>query len=409
MSDIITTDANGILENFQNAYYNQIGSRMQIGSEEYTLSSIFTYVLSIYSVLINQSYKNQNLDTASGEFLDNIAAKYNLSRTPDTYSNPWFEGYFAFNSNTEIFERTVLAGEFEVSIGGHTYKNRNQFLARYNAMIRFDCTEKHSDYLTATEITNQLNALTDGNGSKIFQTIEYFNVTPLVSVAAPLDDEAFREYIRNSKRLYIPGVAGSFEALAKICSPNILDAHVIRQSEDGFRTGAVQIKIKPWNKPPTVVSTYINRLVEEIDIPALRDIIEQLNFTILGQQVTVGLAEAITDTRYYEFYVPKGAESDLYNYKFKIVEAYLNKYKLKIAESYIPSDLVRLMMMDLTGTIKSPEDLGFGETSNEYLNFDKCLSLTVLGVRNIPNQSTMTPSSHQYVQLRNNTAHFTEL
>ena len=78
MTDILNTNPNAILEDFQTAYYNQIGKRMTIGSEEYVLSSVFTYVLSLYAGLVNQSYKNQNVDTASGEFLDNLAARYNL-------------------------------------------------------------------------------------------------------------------------------------------------------------------------------------------------------------------------------------------------------------------------------------------------------------------------------------------
>jgi len=66
--DILNTNPSTLLEQFQNAYFDQIGSRMTIGSEEYTLSSIFTYVLSMYAGLINNSYDNQNLDTASGIF-----------------------------------------------------------------------------------------------------------------------------------------------------------------------------------------------------------------------------------------------------------------------------------------------------------------------------------------------------
>ena len=63
MTEIMNTNPNQILENFQNSYFQQIGRRMQIGSEEYTLSSVFTYVLSLYSGLINQSYKNQRIES----------------------------------------------------------------------------------------------------------------------------------------------------------------------------------------------------------------------------------------------------------------------------------------------------------------------------------------------------------
>ena len=126
--DILNTSPNAILEQFQNAYFDQIGSRMTIGSEEYTLSSIFTYVLSMYASLINNSYDNQNLDTASGIFLDNIAARYNLNRTPEVYSNPWFEGYFKFDSKSPYYNRPFDPKMVTIIVDGHKYYNDSVIL-----------------------------------------------------------------------------------------------------------------------------------------------------------------------------------------------------------------------------------------------------------------------------------------
>ena len=103
MADIMNTNPTEILENFRNAYYNQIGVPMQIGSEEYTLSSVYSYVMSAYAALVNQSYKNQVLATASGEFLDNIGKRYGLTRTPESFGNPWFEGFFIISETSSIY------------------------------------------------------------------------------------------------------------------------------------------------------------------------------------------------------------------------------------------------------------------------------------------------------------------
>ena len=242
--DILNTSPNAILEQFQNAYFDQIGSRMTIGSEEYTLSSIFTYVLSMYAGLINNSYDNQNLDTASGIFLDNIAARYNLNRTPEVYSNPWFEGYFKFDKNSPYFNRPFDPKAVTIIVDGHEYINDSVILQTTGQQpIRWVSTTKHQDYLSSYELYKVLKDAKDLDDNTVFELDEYYStyLTNLNSVAHELDDEAFREYIKRSKQLYIPGIAGSFEALAKNCSDNVVDARCRVQTDKGFIKGNVDL------------------------------------------------------------------------------------------------------------------------------------------------------------------------
>ena len=405
MTNIINTNSNEILENFQNAYYNQIGRRMQIGSEEYTLSSIFTYVLSVYSGLINQSYKNQRIDTASGEFLDNIAQRYGLSRTPEVYSTPFFEGKFIFKTGSEFYGRDYPPNAFELTIGGHVYKNSTGFTARTNRLIRFTCTETHTDYMTSSEIIEELKKYKDSDGNLVFMSNNMTNsdITDLLSVAQPLNDDEFRKYVNESKYLYTPGIAGSFEALAKNAfGKNINHARVRVQGDSGFVAGNVDIFCKPF-------SYFNNRefvnIVKELDLPALPEIVKRKGLAVVGQTVRVYPASEIIDSRSYSFYIPRAYNTDeyktLYREKFFACCGYLQN-QIKVNESFSPMTLAMLMIRPLSGVFKSAEDTGFTSDNEIYQNYDVYKDLPVVGLKSVDNATIRQSSPSSYIRLSPN-------
>ena len=321
--DILNTSPNAILEQFQNAYFDQIGSRMTIGSEEYTLSSIFTYVLSMYAGLINNSYDNQNLDTASGIFLDNIAARYNLNRTPEVYSNPWFEGYLKFNEKSPYFNRPFDPKAVTIIVDGHQYINDSAIIQTINQQpMRWVSTTEHKDYLSSYELHKALEDAKDLNGNIVFELEPYFStyLTNINSVANELDDEAFRAYIKRSKHLYIPGIAGSFEALAKNCSDNVVDARCRVQTDKGFIKGNVDLYCKFYNY--NEYDTY-HQIIPPMELPYIEQAIREKNLLVIGQNLNVKRADRLYDTRSYAFFINKvyntSVYQELYNLKFKAV------------------------------------------------------------------------------------------
>lgn len=407
MTNIINTNPNELLENFQTAYYNQIGRRMQIGSEEYTLSSVFTYVLSMYSALINSSYKNQLISTASGEFLDNLAARYGLSRTPEVYSNPFFEGKFIFKTGSEFYGRDYPEGAFELTIGGHVYKNDNGFTARTNKLIRFVCTETHTDYMTSSEIIEELKKYKDSDGNLVFMsnTMTNSDITDLLSVSQPLNDDEFRKYINESKYLYTPGIAGSFEALAKNAfGKNINDARVRIQGDSGFVAGNVDIFCKPF-------SYFNNRefveIVKQLDIPSLPDIVKEKGLAVIGQSVRVYQASEVNDSRSYSFYVPKVYDTleykNLYRDKFFACCGYLQN-KIKINEAFSPMTLAMLMMRPLSDIFTSADDTGFTADNEIYRNYDVFKDLPVIGLKSVDDATIRPASPSSYIRISPSTA-----
>lgn len=385
--DILNTSPNAILEQFQNAYYDQIGSRMTIGSEEYTLSSIFTYVLSMYAGLINNSYDNQNLDTASGIFLDNIAARYNLNRTPEVYSNPWFEGYFKFDKSSSFYNRPFDPKMVTIIVGGHEYVNDSIILQTMGQQpIRWISTQPHKDYLSSYELYTALKDAKDLQDNTVFELDKYYltSLTDINSVAHELDDESFREYIKQSKQLYISGIAGSFEALAKNCSDNVMDARVRVQTDKGFIKGNVDLycKFYSYNEHQDYWG-----YIRQLESPYIQRVIESKNLIVVGQTLHVMPANRVTDSRNYIFYVSKAFETQgckqLLYLKFRSVMGYLNNKGLKVGEDYYPTKLITMMQRPLSEISTNPKDFGWLETDYAYVEFNKYESIPVIGLSGV--------------------------
>lgn len=227
---LIDTNAQKFLEMFQTAYSAQFGRKMIIGSEEYALSALFSHVLSQTAEMQNASYKNRFLATATGEFLDNIAQAYNLSRTQEKTGKPWFSGVFVFEND----RRTYEPGAYSLTVAGHEYTNKNGFTDYKTqlggAQILFEAVEDHAEPLTRAELTSAL-----GDSAQLIDM-------PLWNAGATIsDDDEFRAYVQQNKRLFATGMAESYEAAARISSPFLADVHVVRQDEARFEAGKVKI------------------------------------------------------------------------------------------------------------------------------------------------------------------------
>ena len=410
MTDILNTNPNMLLESFQSAYYNQIGVRMQIGSEEYILSSVFTYVLSLYAGLVNQSYKNQNIDTASGEFLDNIASRFNLSRTPEVYSNPWFEGRFYFDASS-CRGRSFDIGELQIVVGDHKYTNSTKISsATDNVLIRFICLEAHKDYLSKPELITALKQIEDPTGAKVFveMYLTNYNISEMQSISNALSDDELRAYIRENRQLYIPGVAGSFEALAKSSSKDITDARVRVQGDVGFRPGYVELYCKPYIYQSH--AKYAD-MIRAIDIPNVASVIKEKNLATIGQKVIVNGATPLNDARGYRFFVPKAYQSSeyttLYGYKFYAVKGYMNNKVLKINEPFIPSIAVSYMTKSLSELSTDPTDFGFAPEDVEYQSFDKYKDLPVIGLESVTSYTKRDSSPTSFIYMSISSVEFT--
>ena len=83
--DYIQITPEQLLQSFQTAYYNEHGETLRIGSDEFAAASVFSYALSVLFNALNDSAKQRYIDTATGVFLDAIAATYGITQRPDGY------------------------------------------------------------------------------------------------------------------------------------------------------------------------------------------------------------------------------------------------------------------------------------------------------------------------------------
>ena len=259
--------------------------------------------------------------------------------------------------------------------------------------------------MTSSEIIEELKKYKDSDGNLVFMSNIMTNsdITDLLSVAQPLNDDSFRKYINESKYLYTPGIAGSFEALAKNAfGKSINDARVRVQGDAGFVPGHVDLFCKPF-------SYFNNRefveIVKQLDIPALPEIIKEKGLAVVGQTVRVYPASEINDSRSYSFYVPRSYNTDeyrlLYKMKFFACCGYLQN-QLKINESFSPMSLAMLMMRPLSDVFTSAEDTGFTSDNEIYQNYDVYKDLPVVGLKSVDNATIRQSSPSSYIRLSPN-------
>ena len=472
MADIVNSDPNALLEQFQQAYYEQLGKRMQIGSEEYIISSIYTYALSHYLELINSSYRNQNVDTASGEFLDNIAKRYNLKRTPEAYSNPWFEGAFMFDPNAHMSlvpprfykDASFEPGELKIEIAGHEYVNYNAITPPTTQVvqdgmtikaplrIRFVSTEPHQDNISWRELVNAVNDLKTRWDEKLFanvltddygrstELIQERNISPLNSIVVELTDDEFREYIEKNRQLYVSGIAGAFESVARVASSNLHniydgrvrvqgdingEGHPVIPDNTQFRPGYVDLFLKYTCliEHPVATEPYgLKHTARILDTPYIDDVIRhQTDLLVIGQTLEVRNAYAKTLHPIYTLYAPsaykqmysytveEGDKVPLYTLKYRATIGYINNCVQQIGQSFIPSSVATYMMQPLSSLTNDPiHDCGLTEDDQEYQKWDQIKDLPCLGMKSVEFAATDN-ISNPYDKIDTDPEHFIQI
>ena len=79
-----------ILDLFKTSFYEAHVTPMIIGSDDFTASATFSYVLSVLTNAINVAGDQRFLESATGEYLDAIAGSLGLSRPSPSRANAVF-------------------------------------------------------------------------------------------------------------------------------------------------------------------------------------------------------------------------------------------------------------------------------------------------------------------------------
>ena len=284
MIDYKTSD---ILDIYKNEYYNQKGSPLQIGSDDFAAASVHSYVLGVLISAFNHEAKNRFIETATGAALDGIAATFGLERPDGEQATVRVE--FAYNEflyhNEYHTASYIPAGDVVIKIDGKEFYNK------YDLTVDDGETVQTQQTLYAREPGTAYNDIPTTAECEIEQG-EYWieSVTMKSPTGGGTDgfphteagDNAFREWLTTEiQALAGAGTYLAYEARAKNADPRVLDVHVLRQNEIGYVKGNVKIYIlERGHDSYTAANIYANVLAA-CDDPKFRPI---------GDKVTVAAA-----------------------------------------------------------------------------------------------------------------------
>ena len=370
---ILDITAKNILENFQAAYFNQTNKRMIIGSEEFTLSSIFSYALESFTGLLNKSYKNAFTATAEGKYLDNLAARYGLSRHAEQWTNPFFGCQFKCLQANIAGEYAV--GKISMEFGGHKYTNStkvvyNRIGGWMSCIMKAD--KRHNDYMLAADIKAQATECIFDNTPAPIKIDNIAGLGLQQCGAHYENDELFRTYIQSAKYIYTTGVAPAFESVAKAYGDCILDAKCATQDQSSYYTeGIVDLYIKPDVALLQILQALGNTeyITNELKTIMTGDPLYTLT---IGQQLRVHLADRrVPSAHAISVKLParmKGWRWEFSDRTLEVAEAvriklasliyYYNTKKLKIGEPLFWTEFQQDLVNPLSKLSTRKEDFG---------------------------------------------------
>ena len=237
MLNLYNISVNDIMSLFKSAYFAQFGETLKIGSSEFNAASVFTYALSVLINNLNDSAKQRWLETATGEYLDALAASYGVSRP---------QGYKATTvchlDTTWPYPTVIPAEAIKLQDESGRYTFINPYPIELNGAVNavFQCVEVGSEYNGIPIDT--INVIVEGSG--------YISAASnIVSTSGGTDsmqddDEAFRTWLVNEIKSFAgAGTYLAYEGRARNADPRVVDVKVIQQGDVLYEKGKVQIVI----------------------------------------------------------------------------------------------------------------------------------------------------------------------
>lgn len=237
--NFINMSVSEILQQFQTAYYNEHGETLRIGSDEFAAASIFTYALTVLFNTLNDSAKQRFIDTATGVFLDAIAATYGITQRPDGYYATTLARIYMSDA---FIDRVYPQGTIRIQDqSGKVFVNARDFTYATRFQVPFRAEEKGSDYngLPANSINQfaapytDLESVTNTEPSSGGVDASYYE-----------NDDNFRAWLKNEIESFAgAGTAQAYRGRAMNADSRMVDAYVVQQGDDIFETGKVKIYI----------------------------------------------------------------------------------------------------------------------------------------------------------------------
>ena len=339
---LLSYTPNEILDLFKSSFYAEHGTPMIIGSDDFTASATFSYVLSVLTNAINVAGDQRFLESATGEYLDAIAGSLGLSRPEPARANAVFR--LKPLATGSIDTNGLRASD----ASGRAFVNTEPLSLKRNVEVDV--------LLYCTEAGSSANGLPVGSISNIEAGSNLVSAASNTTMSGGGDDgypytaagdKAFREYLLNRKGYF--HVGGSAPAYRSKCfelgDKRLLDVHVLQDGEDGYVQGKVKIYTL-WDTS-TLNIDYIKLLNDKV-----LALVTAEDFRPIGDYVEVASAEP--------YYVGLGLSWSL-KYRLRdrdVAEAHMRKV-LYDYELYLKGGFGRpFSEADLVKRFCSPDENG---------------------------------------------------
>lgn len=236
INDISTSS---VLDDIRKKYREMTGKEIQIGSDEFAISSVVAYIFGVLVQKFNNQAKQRYLSTATGEYLDAIGETFDIPRPSPIHASTTI--------HVEISkEVTLTPGSFIVSdVNGVCFTP-----------------------LEAAHLVDDGNIVFVGFGNENVLNENNIEIGAIKQIKTPLDgvsavsnqtvsggardafprtdegDELYRQYIK-AQRLAMAscGTATAYEQRAKQVDSRILDAYCPRYQDAEWVPGAADVYI----------------------------------------------------------------------------------------------------------------------------------------------------------------------
>ncbi len=248
-----------ILQLFRDSYYSQYGTPLTIGSDEFTSSAVFTYVLSILMNAMNKASDQRFIDTATGAFLDAIAGVNGLTRPAPRAASAAFIIH-GISTGTTIPKEALRLGNGAL----HFTNEEPIYLNVLDKNVLLYCTEegtKGNNYPENTFTILESGASYIYSGSNISKTGGGFDGFAYDEEG----DAGFRTWIKEMRSAYIVGgSAPAYRSKALEQDMRIIDSYVAKDGDSVYEKGKVKIyNLYDFDVVNTFAQNLINQKVED--------------------------------------------------------------------------------------------------------------------------------------------------
>lgn len=244
INDITTESMFDLIKQY---YRETTGKEIQIGSDEFAISSVVAYVIGVLVRRFNEQAKQRYLDTATGEYLDALGRTFDISRPEPTHAVCHMKITATSGRHAPV---SAAAGTFYVSdSNGVKFKNLEAILIPASSV---------SENVTFIGAEDKANALSENNLdmytiTNILTPLDgVLSVTNFTSPTGASDefphtddgDDAYRKYISEKRSgVSCGGPAPAYEMRAKETNDKVLDAYCARHDDSCFNEGVARVYV----------------------------------------------------------------------------------------------------------------------------------------------------------------------